>query len=114
MTDFKPPPNVSDGDPVLAEDLSAAVVAGELVYKDGATQTFNLDGSTEYVEGGRRTVGEWSIFDDGHGHFASFWPPSYRAMYDVHWVVEDTHVVGLRFSNLRGADFEGRYRMRPS
>jgi hypothetical protein len=47
-----------------------------------------------YVENGRPTRGEWYVDDDGH--FASFWPPSYRARYDFRWMVEDGAIVGLR------------------
>lgn len=48
---------------------------------------------------------------DGDGHFGSFWPPSYRARYDLHWMVENGAIVGLRFTELdRGSRFDGRYR----
>ena len=41
----------------------------------------------------------------------SFWPPSYRACYDLHWIVENGGVVGLKFTELdRGSVFVGRYR----
>lgn len=97
-----------NGAPVPAEHIPAAVTAGSLVYSDGATQTFNPDGSTRYFEAGRQTEGTWSV--DESGHFCSFWPPSYRASYDLEWVVEEEQVVGLRFSDRRsGARFDGRY-----
>ncbi len=100
---------VSDGDVVAAALIPRAVTAGELVFSDGATQVFVADGGTTYVEGGRPTRGEWYV--DGDGHFGSFWPPSYRASYDLHWIVEDGSIVGLRFTELgRGSRFEGRYR----
>ena len=52
--------------------------------------------------------GEWSV--DSEGRFCSFWPPSYRACYDLHWIVENGSVVGLRFTELdRGSVFVGRY-----
>ena len=97
-----------DGAPVPAAEIPAAVTAGRLVYSDGATQTFDADGTTRYTEGGRDTEGTWSVDDDGH--FCSFWPPSYRASYDLRWMVEGGAPVGLRFSDLRGGGrFDGRY-----
>jgi Alkylmercury lyase len=48
---------------------------------------------------------------DQVAHFGSFWPPSYRASYDLRWMVEDGAIVGLRFTELgRGSQFDGRYR----
>ena len=83
--------------------------AGALVFSNGATQVFDAGGGTTYIEEGRPTRGEWYIDDDGH--FGSFWPPSYRASYDLHWMVEDGAIVGLRFTELgRGSRFDGRYR----
>ncbi|EPD63546.1 MULTISPECIES: hypothetical protein [unclassified Streptomyces] len=100
--------SAEDGAPVPAEEIPAALTAGRLVYTDGATQTFDSDGTTRYVEGGRETEGTW--FVDDTGHFCSFWPPSYRASYDLRWVAEGGEAVGLRFSDLRsGSRFEGRY-----
>ncbi|MEV0186054.1 hypothetical protein AB0I54_43405 [Streptomyces sp. NPDC050625] len=100
--------SVEDGAPVPAGEIAAAVTAGRLVYSDGATQTFDSDGTTRYVEGGRETKGTWSV--DDTGHFSSFWPPSYRASYDLRWMVEGGEAVGLRFSDLRsGSRFDGRY-----
>ena len=99
---------VSDGDVVAPALIPRALTAGELVFSDGATQVFEADGTTTYVEHGRPTYGEWYV--DEEGHFGSFWPPSYRATYDLRWIVRD-EVVGLRFTELgRGAVFEGRYR----
>jgi hypothetical protein len=100
---------VSDGDVVAPALITRALMAGELVFSDGATQVFEADGGTRYVEGGRPTRGEWYV--DGGGHFGSFWPPSYRASYDLRWIVENGAIVGLRFTELgRGSRFEGRYR----
>jgi hypothetical protein len=101
--------DVSDGDVVAPALIPRALMAGELVFSDGATQIFEADGGTTYVEGGRPTRGEWYVDDDGH--FGSFWPPSYRARYDLRWLVEDGAIVGLRFTELgRGSRFDGRYR----
>jgi hypothetical protein len=49
---------------------------------------------------GRPARGKWYV--DDAGHFGSFWPPSYRASYDLHWIVEDGAIVGLRFTELGG------------
>jgi hypothetical protein len=92
---------VSDGDMVEPALILRALTAGELVFSDHATQVFEADGTTTYVENGRPT----------RDHFGSFWPPSYRASYDLHWIVEDGAIVGLRFTELgRGSRFDGRYR----
>ena len=97
-----------DGDPVLVKDMLVALTAAELVYEDGSTQRFDPDGSTTFVENGRPSPGEWSVVDDGR--FSSFWPPRYRATYDIGWVVEDGHPVGLTFTDGNGERFSGRYR----
>jgi hypothetical protein len=101
--------HVSDGDAVATEHIPTALTAGGLVYDDGATQVFEPDGATTFVERGRPAEGEWYLDDDGR--FCSFWPPSYRACYDLHWIVEDGGIVGLRFTELGGGSgFSGRYR----
>lgn len=98
----------SDGDPVAAHDMVRALTAAELVFGNGATQTFDAGGSTTYVEGGRPTHGEWAVVEDGR--FSSFWPPSYRASYDLQWQVEGGRILGLVFTDPRGIRFAGRYR----
>jgi hypothetical protein len=101
--------SIADGDPVRAEDIPGAVTARPLVYDDGTNQSFEPDGRTVYVDGGRPTEGEWYV--DENGHFCSFWPPSYRACYDLAWIVADGAVVGLRFTERdRGSRFTGRFR----
>lgn len=98
---------VADGDLVLAKDMSDALTAATLVFADGATQVFTADGKTTYVEHGRPTQGEWSIVADGA--LSSFWPPDYRATYNVRWIVEGA-VTGLSFTQAeRGDRFDGRY-----
>ena len=100
---------VDDGDPVAAEHIPLAVTAGLLAYDDGATQTFEPGGHTTYVDHGRRSDGEWYVDDDGR--FCSFWPPTYRACYDLTWIVEHGGIVGLTFTErARGSAFAGRYR----
>jgi len=98
--------DVSDGDTVTAEQIPLAVTAGPILYEDGSTQTFDVGGATTYVENGRPTAGEWYLGADGR--FCSFWPPSYRACYDLRWVVENGYITGLRFTD--GASVSvGRY-----
>jgi hypothetical protein len=41
---------VSDGDVVAPALIPRALTAGELVFSDGATQVFEADGGTTYVE----------------------------------------------------------------
>jgi hypothetical protein len=100
---------VVDGEPVTASLIPRAVRAGELLFDDGATQTFDEDGHTSYVEAdGRRTQGKWYVDEDGR--FCSFWPPTYRACYGLLWIVEGDEIVGLRFTEPgRGTRFDGRY-----
>ncbi|MFH8447060.1 hypothetical protein ACH4D3_38420 [Streptomyces sp. NPDC018026] len=108
MTENLDGPSAEDGAEVPADRIAAAVTAGTIVYEDGATQSFEPDGATRYTERGRETTGTWSVDEDGH--FCSFWPPDYRASYDLRWSVEEGRVVGLRFADLRsGARFDGRY-----
>jgi hypothetical protein len=101
--------NVADEDPVPAEQIPFALTAGNFVYDDGATQVFDADGATTYVEHGRETRGQWYVDDEGR--FCSSWPPSYQACYSLRWIVEDGNIVGLRFTELRsGSRLDGRYR----
>lgn len=100
--------NVANGDHVAAEHIRAALSPARLVYGDGAVQDFHHNGQTTYLENGRPTQGEWYVDDDGR--FCSFWPPSYRACYDLYWMVEDGRVVGIQFAELLGGSmFEGRF-----
>jgi hypothetical protein len=100
---------VVDGEAVVASLIPRAVTAGELLYDDGATQTFDAHGHTSYVGAdGRPTQGKWYIDEDGR--FCSFWPPTYRACYGLLWIVEGDEIVGLSFTELgRGTRFDGRY-----
>jgi len=99
---------VADGDPVRTEHIATALTAGKLAYDDGTNQTFEPGGGTTYVEHQRCSHGEWYL--NSQGRFCSFWPPSYRACYDLRWVVEGGRVVGLRFAERdRGTVFVGRY-----
>lgn len=108
MTDALDGFDVRDGDVVPTDAIGAAVTAAPLRYEDGARQSFAGSGRTTYLEGARRTDGEWSV--DESGRFTSFWPPSYRATYELFWLVDDGAVTGLRFVDTRsGARFEGRF-----
>jgi hypothetical protein len=100
---------VVDGEPVAPSLIPRAVTAGELRFDDGATQTFDLNGDTRYVEAdGRPTQGEWYV--DENGRFCSFWPPAYRACYGLLWIVEGDEIAGLSFTELGGGTrFDGRY-----
>jgi hypothetical protein len=100
---------VVDGGPVAASLIPRAVTAGELRFYDGATQTFDANGDTSYVGAdGRPTQGRWYVDEDGR--FCSFWPPTYRACYDMLWIVEGDEIVGLSFTELGGGTrFDGRY-----
>jgi hypothetical protein len=101
--------SVTDGEPISAEHIPVALTAGDLVYDDGAEQTFEASGATTYVDHGKPTHGEWYL--DGSGRFCSFWPPSYRACYELLWLVEDGAIAGMRFVDTgRGDSFVGRYR----
>ena len=47
---------VVDGEPVAASLIPRAVTAGELLFDDGATQTFEAGGDTSYIEADGRPV----------------------------------------------------------
>jgi hypothetical protein len=97
----------SNGDRIVATDIRAAVTAAPLRYGDDAQQVFEADGSTTYTERGGDSRGEWEVQD---GRFKSFWPPSYCASYELHWIVEGGAIVGLTFVDAtRGSRFDGRY-----
>ncbi|CAA9210467.1 MAG: hypothetical protein AVDCRST_MAG83-1072 [uncultured Arthrobacter sp.] len=108
MSNFAKKRPITDREPVPATEIAEAVTAGDFLYDDGATQTFDERGTTVYVEHGRPTQGEWYV--DDKGRFCSFWPPSYRACYELRYLVEDGEVTGLEFTELnRGSTFTGRY-----
>jgi hypothetical protein len=109
MTAHSLPERAREGGRIVRDDIEGAVTAAQLVYEDGSTQVFDPDGTTTYVERGRETAGEWYV--DEHGRFCSFWPPSYRACYDLEWVVEAGEPAGVSFREVaNGSTFVGRYR----
>jgi len=108
---------------IAADDVVEAVTRAPLRYQDGSTQVFTPDGNTTFVEHGRRTSGEWGV--DHEGSFWSFWPPDYRASYDVYWIMgadntgaETADAVPATASGVRfverhgGAVSDGRYQSR--
>lgn len=100
---------VNDGDRVPADDIPAAVTAAPLRYGDGSEQWFLASGLTTFFEGGHPSEGQWSV--DTQGRFTSFWPPSYRATYDLFWLVRAGRVAGLRFVDVKtGGRFDGSFR----
>lgn len=108
MSEHRTPEHLVDGRLVNADEMAAALTASRFVFADGATQSFTADGRTTYVEGGSASDGEWSVAGDGN--FASFWPPSYRATYEVRWIVENGHPIGISFTDVRGGTrYDGRY-----
>lgn len=100
---------IRNGDRILPEEIPGALTAAAFIYADGATQVFTADGHTTYREHGSPAEGDWGV--DPDGRFWSFWPPSYRGVYDLTWIVEATgESVGVRFSDVRyGGVSEGRY-----
>ena len=106
-------PGVKSGDRIDAGDIAEALTRAPFTYTDGATQVFARGGHTTYTEDGHTTSGKWGV--DDQGHFWSFWPPTYRATYDVFWITDaNAGAVGIRFTDLnRGVSSEGRYISKP-
>jgi len=102
-------PDIHDGDPIDGDAIPEALTRSSFRYADGATQVFTRDGRTTFTENGTPTSGEWGV--DENGRFWSFWPPSYRATYDVSWIVDaDGRAAGVRFVDVRGGvPSKGRY-----
>lgn len=98
-----------NGEPIPADAIADALTRAPFAYTDGTAQVFTPDGRTMFTErDGRHSPGEWGV--DVHGRFWSFWPPSYRADYDVFWIADDGQVLGVRFvERARGTASEGRY-----
>lgn len=100
---------LADGDRIHPDVIPSALTKAPFVYMDGTAQVFTPDGRTTFTErSGETTFGEWGV--DGQGRFWSFWPPSYRAEYDVSWVIDEGVAVGVRFTQSdRRTISEGRY-----
>ena len=58
--------------PMDGAGITAALTGRELVYEDGATQTFGASGATTY-DAGRPSWGRWAVRGD---RYCSQWPPS--------------------------------------
>lgn len=102
-------PGGENGERIALGDMVEALTRAPLTYTDGATQVFDRDGRTAFTEDGRPTFGNWGV--DDRGRFWSFWPPTYRATYELSWITDaDGDAVGIRFIELdRGTASEGRY-----
>lgn len=100
---------VTNGATIPASEVAHAITHAPFTYDEGASQVFTADGRTTYTEGNQPSEGEWGIDEDGR--FWSFWPPSYRATYDVTWVADDEgRAVGIHFTDTQGRpSFTGRY-----
>ena len=100
-----------DGDPVAPKHIPTALTAAGFVYGDVRHPGLRTH-RCHYVRRATRrqtTRVEWHLDDDGH--FCSFWPPSYRACYNLRWIVEEGRIAGLRFTELgQGSRVDGRYR----
>lgn len=107
-------PAAKTGDRVDTAGVAEALTRAPFIYTDGATQVFARDGRTTYYENGHATSGKWGV--DDRGQFWSFWPPTFRAAYDVFWLTDaDGDVVGIQFTELnRGVTTEGRYNSSPN
>jgi hypothetical protein len=107
MSDAEQQAGRTDGR-IAAEDNSGAVTRAPLAYPDGATQIFTADGRTAFTENGATSRGEWGV--TASGRFWSFWPPEYRAEYDVFRIMNGDENIGVRFvDNTSGATSDGRY-----
>lgn len=93
---------------IAADDISEAITRAPFAYPDGATQTFTADGRTAFIENGVISQGEWGV--TASGRFWSFWPPDFRAEYDVFGLVDGDRPTGVRFVDITsGATSDGRY-----
>lgn len=110
MSGHEPSGN-GNGRCIAADDVVEAVTRAPLRYQDGSTQVFTPDGNTTFVEHGRSTSGEWGV--DHEGSFWSFWPPDYRASYDVYWIMdaegEDAEGAGTASRTASGVRFVERH-----
>lgn len=100
-------PAVSHGDLINADGVAEAATRAPFTYTDGATQVFTHDGRTTYVQKGSQSSREGGA--DDQGRFQSFWPPTYRATYDVSRVTGTDGDVASR--ELRG-DVRGTVHLR--
>ena len=101
--------SVSDGDIVTPELVPRALTAGELLFTDRATQVFEADGGTTYIENGRPpgVSGPSTRVTSVLSCRLATAPATSSAGSS-----RTALIVGLRFTELgRGSQFEGRYRV---
>ena len=86
-----------------ADELNKVLAARTVAYENGASQTFDIAGSTGY-DSGTFSAGKWKI--DGN-RYCSVWPPSEKwACYDVEMSADG---LGLKFIADDGSETIGRY-----
>ena len=86
-----------------ADELNKALAARTVAYENGASQTFDIAGSTSY-DSGTFSAGKWKIDGD---RYCSVWPPSEKwACYDVEVSADG---LGLKFTADDGSETIGRY-----
>lgn len=86
-----------------ADELNKALAARTVAYENGASQTFDIAGSTGY-DSGTFSAGKWKI--DGN-RYCSVWPPSEKwACYDVELSADG---LGLKFIADDGSETIGQY-----
>lgn len=81
------------GDPLGFAQRSVEIDVFDLGSPQGDHTAPTALGRQTHVENGRPTLG----YVDAEGQFCSFWPPDYRACYELRWLVEDERIAGLRF-----------------
>lgn len=103
------PDRIRNGASIRSDAIVGALTRAPFAYTDGTAQMFTADGRTTFTEkDGTSNSGEWGV--DENGRFWSFWPPSYRAEYDLFWIVDHSREAGVRFVELRtGTGSEGCY-----
>jgi len=91
--------------PLVGQKIRLALEGRTVKYTDsaGATQKFESDGSTVYIEG-RPSLGSWRVSDS---QYCSVWPPA------SNWVCYDVFTRAdkqmIRFVSESGRVYTGRY-----
>jgi len=98
--------NTQDWQPLNGEQIKEVLSGASLIYPEegGATQDFNSNGSTTYVEG-RPSLGEWKV---SNTQYCSIWPPA------AGWVCYDVSInkerTAVRFIGESGKIYQGEFR----
>ena len=98
--------NTSDWNPLSGQQIQKVLAGASLVYPDegGATQDFESNGSTVWVQGAP-SFGEWKVSDT---QYCSVWPPS------AAWVCYDVSIneqgTAVRFVGDSGKIYEGIFK----